>query len=267
MMIRSFFGLSKNPFEIRDIELLPYQREIHDTLKVHCQQGGLCLVLGMPGTGKSVIKQSLQGLPENQYLVAAVARTMHTYTNTVKILCDAFKIDFDHSAFKCERKLIEQAFSLNHAGKCLTTILDDAHLIEMACLRKLRLLFEDFPKNHNLILIGRPGLLAELDLGVNHDIKSRVTYSVVAKRLNPDCLRDFVLRELDRAGLGHNTFTQPAVDLIVRTADGVLRKARNLCLGCMVEAVRSSNKTIDIDNVNRVLMQPHWQQDVDLVDY
>ena len=166
-----------------------------------------------------------------------------------------------------ERKLIEQAFSLNHAGKCLTTILDDAHLMDMANLRQLRLLFEDFPKNHNLVLFGRPNLLANLDLGVNHDIKSRVTYSVITKRLHPDAMREFILRELDRVGLGHNTFSRAAVDLIVRSADGVLRQARNLCVGCLIEAVRSANKTIDIDNVNRVLMQPHWQKDADLVDY
>ncbi|MBA4192846.1 MAG: hypothetical protein C0467_33205 [Planctomycetaceae bacterium] len=92
-------------------------------------------------------------------------------------------------------------------GKSLTTILDDAHLMDLPNLRKLRLLFEDFPKNHNLILIGRPNLLASLDLGVNHDIKSRVTYSVITKRLIPDAMRDFILRELDRVGLGHNTFT------------------------------------------------------------
>ena len=134
-------------------------------------------------------------------------------------------------------------------------------------LRKLRLLFEDFPKNHNLVLLGRPNLLAALDLGVNHDIKSRVTYSVITKRLGPDAMRDFILRELDRVGLGHNTFTRPAVDLIVRAADGVLRQARNLCVGCMIEAVRCANKTIDIDNVNRVLRQPHWQKEADLVDY
>jgi MSHA biogenesis protein MshM len=266
-MIRSFFGITQNPFDARDLLLLPQQQEIFDILKVHCQQGGLCLVLGSPGTGKSVIKQALQRLPENQHLVATVGRTLHTYTNTVKILCEAFRVEFDSSAFKCERRLIEQAFSLNHAGKCVTTILDDAHLMDLANLRQLRLLFEDFPKNHNLVLIGQPRLLANLDLGVNHDIKSRVTYSVITKRLNADSLRDFLLRELDRVGLGHNTFTQPAVDLIVRSADGVLRKARNLCVGSMIEAVRSGSKTIDIDNVNRVLMQPHWQKESDLVDF
>jgi MSHA biogenesis protein MshM len=266
-MIRAFYGLTQNPFDLRELELLPQQQEIHDTLKVHCQQGGLCLVLGVPGTGKSVIKQSLQRLPEKHYLVATVARTLHTYTNTVKILCDAFRIAFDHSAFQCERRLIEQAFSLNRSGKCLTTILDDAHLMDLANLRKLRLLFEDFPKNHNLILMGRPNLLADLDLGVNQDIKSRVTYSVITKRLGPDGMRDFLLRELDRVGLGHNTFTQAAVELIIRSADGVLRLARNLCVGCLIEAVRSANKTIDIDNVNRVLRQPHWQKETDLVDY
>jgi MSHA biogenesis protein MshM len=266
-MIRAFYGLTQNPFDARELELLPPQQEIHDTLKVHCQQGGLCLVLGVPGTGKSVIKQSLRRLPEKQYLVACVGRTLHTYTNTVKILCEAFRVEFESSAFKCERRLIEQAFSLNHAGKSLTTLLDDAHLMDLANLRKLRLLFEDFPKNHNLVLIGQPCLLAALDLGVNQDIKSRVTYSVITKRLGPDLMREFILRELDRVGLGHNTFTPAAIELIVRSADGVLRKARNLCVGCLIEAVRRANKTIDIDNLNRVLLQPHWQKESDLTDF
>ncbi|MBL8794675.1 MAG: hypothetical protein JNM56_12280 [Planctomycetia bacterium] len=175
---------------------------------------------------------------------------------------DAFRVEFESNAFQCERRLIEQAFARNHAGKCLTTILDDAHLMDLAKLRQLRLLFEDFPKNHNLIRIGRPSLLAALDLGVNHDIKSRVTYSDITKRLHADDLRDFILRELDRVGLGPHTFTRPALDLIVRSADGVLRQARNLCVGCLIEAVRRVTKTIDIDHVNRVLLQPHWHQKV-----
>jgi MSHA biogenesis protein MshM len=266
-MIRAFYGLTDNPFAMRDIELLPHQQEIYDTLKVHCQQGGLCLVLGNPGTGKSVIKESLKQLPENQHLVATVARTLHTYTNTVKILCEAFRIEFESSAFQCERRLIEQAFSLNHLGKTLITIIDDAHLMEMDNLRKLRLLFEDFPKNHNLILIGQPTLLSNLALTINQDIKSRVTYSVITKRLSPDDMRSFIHRELDRIRLGHHTFTEAALELIIRSSDGVLRKARNLCLACMLQAVRDADKTIGIENVNRVLIQPHWQKDVDFKDF
>ncbi len=234
-MIRAFFGLTQNPFDRREFDLLPGQQEIVDTLKVHCQQGGLCLVLGVPGTGKSVIKQAVQKLPENQHLVATVARTLHTYTITVKILCDAFRVEFESSAFACERRLIEQAFALNHAGKSLTTILDDAHLTDLANLRRLRLLFEEFPKNHNLVLIGRTSQLANLDLDVNLDIKSRVRYAAITKRLGPDAMKEFILNELDQSGLGYHAFTQAATDLLVRFADGVLRKALKLDVGCLIE--------------------------------
>ena len=267
-MIRSYFGLTDNPFALRDIDLLEHQQEIHDTLNVHCQQGGLCLVVGTPGTGKSVIKESLKRLPEKQYLIAAIARTLHTYTNTVKILCEAFRIEFESSAFNCERRLIKEAFNLNHTGKMLVTVIDDAHLMDIENLRKLRLLFEDFPKNHNLILIGQPVLLTNLNLSVNLDLKSRVTYSVITKRLHPDSMRDFMHRELERIGLAHSTFTEAATELIIRSADGVLRKCRNLCLATMLEAVRASaGTTMDIDLVNRVLLQPHWQKEIDITDF
>lgn len=267
-MIRSYFGLTDNPFAPRDVQLLPHQQEIQDTLRVHCQQGGLSLVVGRPGTGKSVIKESLLKLPEKEHLVASVARTLHTYTNTVKILCEAFRIQFESSAFKCERKLIQEAFTLNRGGKTLVTIIDDAHLMEMENLRKLRLLLEDFPKNHNLILIGQIELLSSLDLSVNQDLKSRITYSVVTRRLTDDVLREFMHRELDRLGLPHTTFTSGATELILRAADGVLRRCRNLCLSAMLEAVRAAaGRTIDIDLVNRVLLQPHWQNRADLSDF
>lgn len=267
-MIRSYFGLTENPFALREIALLPHQQEIHDTLRVHCQQGGLCLVVGRPGTGKSVIKESLKKLSEKEHLVATIARTLHTYTNTVKILCEAFRIEFESSAFKCERKLIQEAFSLNRSGKMLVTIIDDAHLMEMECLRKLRLLLEDFPKNHNLILIGQVELLSNLDLAINQDIKSRVTYSVITRRLHDDVMRDFIHRELSLIGLSHSTFTTGALGLVIRSADGVLRRCRNLCLASMLEAVRAgAGRTIDIDVVNRVLLQPHWQSQVDLTDF
>jgi len=267
-MIRSFYGIDANPFSTTGCALLEQQQEVYDTLRVHSQQGGLCLVLGVPGTGKTMIKEAINEQADHKrMLVVSVARTLHTYINTIKILCQAFQVDYQSSQFKCEKRLIEEAYSLNRQSKMLVMIIDDAHLLEMQTFRKLRLLFEDFPKNHNVVLIGQPQLMGSIGLAVNEDIKSRITYSVVMRRLNPDAMQEFILGQLDRVKLGHNTFTQDALGLIIRSSDGVLRKARNLCISCMLEGVRARNKTIDLDMVNRVLRQPHWSKDYDLQQY
>jgi MSHA biogenesis protein MshM len=266
-MIRSFFGLDKNPFDTSsDVLLLSGQQDIYDILKVHSQQGGLCLLMGQPGTGKSIIKEAFRQYKDKRMVVITVSRTLHTYINVIKILCVAFNIDFEGAYFKCEKRLIEEAYNLHREGKMLVTIIDDAHLIEMDNLRRLRLLFGEFPKNHNIILIGQSSLLYNMSLKINEDIKSRVTYSTILHKLNPDAMADFIMKELDKVALPHNIFDQDSLSLVVRCADGILRRARNLCLSCMLEAVRSKKRTIDLDVVNTVLIQPHWRMDND-IDY
>ncbi len=264
-MIRSYFGLQHNPFSPESLTLLLHQQEIFDTLRVHCQQGGLCLLLGEPGTGKSSIKEALKNHDPKRLIAPTVSRTLHTYFNILRILCQAFGIDFEGGAFRCEKRLIEEAFSLNQLGKMLVPIIDDAHLLDIECLRKLRLLFEDFPKNHNLVLIGQPTLLSNLSLSAHADIKSRVTYSVILPKLNPDQAQAFILDQVERAGLGHHTFSEEALQLVARSSEGVLRRIRNLCLSALLEAVRDQTKQVDLKQVNRVLIQPHWRYHHDLV--
>ena len=264
-MIRSHFGLEFNPFDTsRKTTLLPHQQDVFETLKVHCQQGGLCLVMGEPGTGKSVIKQTLISHDPKRMITPAIARTLHTYTNTLHILCEAFQIETLGRDATCEKLLIEAARKVNQEGKMLVPIIDDAHLMDVECLRKLRLLFEDFPKNHNLILFAQPQLMNKLHLTVNEDIKSRVTFSAKLPRLNPEDLKAFLYAQCDGVGLGHNAFSDEAVALIVRSSEGILRRLRNLCISAMLEAVRDRKQVIGIDQVNRVLMQPHWRKDHDL---
>jgi len=50
-MIRFPFWPPTNPLTLDAITLLAQQQEVFDILRVHAQQGGLCLVLGEPGTG------------------------------------------------------------------------------------------------------------------------------------------------------------------------------------------------------------------------
>jgi len=263
-MIRAFYGIDKNPFAFDHIELLDHQQEIFDILSVHSYQGGFCLLMGEPGTGKTMIKTCINQQSDKLTMVVNISRTLHTYFNTIKIMCNAFKIDHSGSSYKCEKRLIQETYNLNNQGKNLIVIIDDAHLLDMQTLRKLRLLFEEFPKNHNVILVGQVELLHNIALRVNQDIRSRITYSKILKKLNPDDMESFILQELDKAGLPHNIFTEDAVSLIIKSSDGILRQCRNLALSCMIEGVRSQKKTIGIDNVNSVLIQPHWRIEKDI---
>jgi len=102
-----------------------------------------------------------------------------------------------------------------------------------------------------------------LTLSINEEIRSRVTYSALLPRLSPEAVEQFILDQLDRAGLGHNTFSPEALALIVRSGEGLLRRTRNLCLGSLTEAVRDQTRIADLKHINRVLIQPHWRKDYD----
>jgi type II secretory pathway predicted ATPase ExeA len=102
-----------------------------------------------------------------------------------------------------------------------------------------------------------------LTLTVNDDLRSRVTYSVVVPKLAPDDMGDFIRAQLDRVALAHTTFTDDALGLVVRSSEGIIRRARNLCIAALLETVRDRARTVDLPQVNRVLLQPHWRDERD----
>ncbi|MCU7925718.1 MAG: hypothetical protein KZQ97_04660 [Candidatus Thiodiazotropha sp. (ex Dulcina madagascariensis)] len=102
-------------------------------------------------------------------------------------------------------------------------------------------------------------MLYYLSLNVNQDIKSRITYSATIKPLNNDDLERYIVKELEAARIGINTFDPAAVELILRSAQGNLRLCRNLCYGSLIDACRETKKIVTITHVNSVLVQPHWR--------
>lgn len=263
-MIKSIHGITKEPFNRDDLSLLPQQKQILDIIKIHSQQGGFCVIVGQPGVGKSVLKEHIENLnAERDVTVASCSRTMHTYLTILKQLAESFKIEVPIKDL--EKELIQCAFHHIRERKTLYILIDEAHLLDMEVLRKLRLLFEQFPKKHNLIIFGQRDLLHYLSLNVNQDIKSRITYSATIKPLNDDDMERYIIKELEAARMGGNTFNEAAMELIIRSAQGNLRLCRNLCYGSLIDACRETQKTVTIAHVNSVLVQPHWRSHDELI--
>ena len=263
-MINAIWGTAHIPFKRDKLALLPQQKHILDILKIHAQQGGFSVIIGEPGVGKSVLREHIESLDEQrEYTVVSCCRTLHTYRQILWQLAESFKLETNEK--NIERDLIHAAFTHIRERLTLYILIDEAHLLETHVLRKLRLLFERFPKHHNLVLFGQPELLHYLSLSTNKDIKSRITYSASIKPLNDDDMERYIIGELETAKMGINTFDESAMALIIRSAEGNLRLCRNLCYASLIEAARETKKVVTITHVNNVLVQPHWRSHEELI--
>jgi type II secretory pathway predicted ATPase ExeA len=263
-MIKSIHGVTNEPFNRNKLALLAQQKEILDIINIHAQQGGFSVVAGEPGVGKTVLKEHIELLDNQRDItVASCARTLHTYWQILTQLADSFKLEVAEKSL--EKELIKAAYNHIKQRKTLYILVDEAHLLDMQVLRKLRLLFEQFPKMHNLVLFGQRDLFHYLSLNVNQDIKSRITYSATIKPLNNDDMERYIVKELEAARMGINTFDPAAIELILRCAQGNLRLCRNLCYGSLIEAARETKKVVAITHVNSVLVQPHWRTHQELI--
>lgn len=73
-MIKSLFGITKEPFNRSLLALLHQQQQIVDIIQIHAQQGGLSVVTGEPGVGKSVLREHIESLNnERENTVVSVA--------------------------------------------------------------------------------------------------------------------------------------------------------------------------------------------------
>lgn len=263
-MIKATFGLTKEPFNRASPELLSQQKQILDIIRIHAQHGGFSVVIGSPGVGKSTLREHMQALAkEKNVVVVSFSRTMHTYQQILNQLAESFKIDAPTKDL--EKVLIQAAFGHVRDRKTLYTLIDEAHLLDMKSLRKLRLLFDQFPKKHNLVLFGEQDLLYYLSMTVNKDIKGRITYSKTLLPLSDHELEQYIINELETVRLGANTYDSAATELIVRSAQGNLRLCRNLCYGSLIEACRENKRVVTISHVNNVLIQPHWRSHEELI--
>jgi len=264
-MIKQTFGIAREPFNrTGPYHLLPQQQKSFAIIKTHSAHGGFSVITGDPGVGKSVLKKNIEDLKQNnETVIVSCSRTMHTYLNILKQLAYSCEVEFHANTI--EKDLISVAYRHIRDNKTLYILIDEADLLEMAVLRKLRLLFDQFPPKHNLVLFGRPDLLFTLSMKVNEDIKTRITFSDNLLPLTSEALELFIHSELESVKLGVNTFDEAAIELVLRNAQGNLRLCRNLCYGSLIDACQDGQRIVSFKHVNNVLIQPHWRSHDELI--
>ena len=123
-MINTHFGITHTPFSQDEQPLLQARKDILEELRVHSYQGGLCMIAGSPGTGKTVLRKAFAASNQRQ-VTAHITRTLHTYSGILRILCHSLAIEYQGGDLKCEKQVIEQAYKLHQAGKAIALTFPD----------------------------------------------------------------------------------------------------------------------------------------------
>jgi MSHA biogenesis protein MshM len=148
MIIQNTFGITQEPFQRALPALLLAQQAILDIITIHAQHGGFSVIVGQPGVGKSTLRMHIEQLGDSkENEVISISQTLHTYGKIIKQLALSMKIDAPEK--QLEKELIQTAYKHIRDRKTLYTLIDEAHLLDMNTLRKLRLLFDKFPPKHN----------------------------------------------------------------------------------------------------------------------
>lgn len=257
-MIKATFGITQEPFYRGELALLPQQVEAMEMIRIHAQHGGFSVIIGHPGVGKSVLRAHLEQLGRGRdAVVVSFTQTLHTYQPILRLLAESMQVTAPLKDI--EKELVQAAYRHVQSQKTLTIVIDDAHLLDIGILRKLRLLFERFPKKHSLVLLGHPELLHRLSMMCNEDIKSRISYSKQILPLNDVDLAAFIIAELAAVGLGANTFDEAALQVIARAVQGNLRLCRNLSYASLLATCIDRQRIVTVAHVNSALLQPHWR--------
>jgi general secretion pathway protein A len=252
-VVERYWNLLDHPFRLTPDPAFVYETEhyreamarlLYNIIEL---RGGLSVVTGIAGTGKSTLARGLiEALRPGPYRIAFVINPMMP----IGQLLGAILQDFGVQQLPRRKSELLDEFAgvlaaLNRKGIEPVIVLDEANALKRGHLEELRLIlnFEaDNRKLFHMVLFGTP----ELDrrIGRIPSLDQRITMRARLGALTGDQAVQYVAHRLQLAGADPGVFTRRAVERLSRLAGGVPRRINLLAGGALYVAARSGARSI-----------------------
>jgi type II secretory pathway predicted ATPase ExeA len=265
-MYKSFFNLTRNPFELTPDPRFLFSTKRHNEALAALYYGvrrhkGFVVVTGEVGTGKTLLLRCLLQLL-NQSKDVAYAYLFNSLLSPTEFL-QYILADFGLPASgknKSEMLFDLSQFLISRGTKKLTTVLivDEAHHLSAEILEEVRLLTnletsED--KLLQIVLVGQPELDEKLDSVGLRQLKQRIALRARLDALDETEAKGYIERRLHIAGANDRAdalFSEQAVAAVHRHSRGFPRLINTICENALITAYARQIQTVTPDIIEDV---------------
>ncbi len=259
-----FYNLNKKPFQLNADTDFFFNSEVHGRALAYMNYGlkqgeGFVIVIGKPGTGKTMlVKELVKSFNTENLTIGVIVSSQIGAYDLLKIISETFRISHNGEEKSTLLTKIHQFFvQQEKEGKRVLMIVDEAQNLPKDSLEELRML-TNFELNgkplFQIFLVGQPELSETLFLPEMEQLRQRVVATYQLKPLNKEETKNYILFRLVKAGwMQSPQFHEAAFEKICHYTKGIPRRINTLCDRVLLFGYLEELKVIDADAITKVI--------------
>jgi len=255
-MFKSYYGLTKNPFDKSFSEHNPFYSNDHKEMTARLAYlnniRGIGVFTSPPGFGKTYAlrcfaKSIDRNLNEVAYLCLSTVSTMEFYRQ----FCDALGIDAPHGKPAMFRVIQDRLYHLlKEKKKPFLLIFDEAHELSAPILKDLKMILNhDFDSINcfTLALAGEPHLNNILEKPIHEALRQRIVIHYNFTGLSDSETELYIRHKLNIAGASESILGTGTIPAIIGYTHGCSRLIDNLMNEALSLGAQLEKPSIDTD--------------------
>lgn len=268
--LQAHFGFTKMPFRknmaAADMFDSRSQRELLAGLQMWTELGGIALVVGQSGVGKSItMRRFLRGLDESRFHVFKLSHLPTTPVGLLRSLCRLTGLPMRHHAADLFDHIQSYlaSYQQDHGPHPLIVI-DDVEGLSVPAfdlLRRLTAYDLDAADRFSMLIAGTEDLLPTMSHHLLEPLRGRIGYAQPLRPFSLEDARNYIRFHLARVDAHLELFTDPATQRIFQATKGRPRYINQLCLYLLIQAAIAGIDGIDADfAAAHIAAHPFYQQ-------
>ncbi len=262
-MYEEFFGFSKRPFNVTPDPKLLFMTDSHQEALASLLYGirerkGFISVSGEVGTGKTTLLNYLLTILDKNIKTIFIYQTRISFEDLLREILRSLALRaVDGTKASMMRRLSSYLYKAYERNENLAILIDEAQNLSEELLEELRMLSNietGEAKLFQIVLVGQP----ELEVKLNHErlrqLRQRIGIRRQIRPLTEEESHQYIEDRLEKMGSRwEDIFSEDALDLVCRYADGIFRQINIICDNAFLIGYALKRKPIDDAIIREVL--------------